>query len=147
MTAEQRTEGDEEVNSSSILTYIVLVICGIFFYGRYMYSLPSESTDISATAIIQSCGGMDVMNNYPQHHLCDPNNLIGSADSQAIMNKINQIESYYDMKYGLGFVGGDTTSSNDSDPMPLPTAGNLKMSVFVIDEVSKPVADVKKYCS
>ena len=55
------------------------------------------------------------------------------------MSKINQIESYYDLRYG--FVGGDTdTAGTANESMSHTSLGGLKLTVFVIDEVSQSVS-------
>lgn len=147
MTTDQTTEREEDVNPS-FLTYILLVMVSIFFYGRYMYELPSESTDISALAIIESCGGIEEMSNSTtgtrhQHHLCDPNGLI--SDKLNIASKITQIESYYDLKYGLSDSISDDATSHSHSVTP---AGNLKMTVFVIDKIGTnlPYFSVQDKC-
>mmetsp|Transcript_24084 Transcript_24084/g.35848 ORF Transcript_24084/g.35848 Transcript_24084/m.35848 type:complete len:379 (-) Transcript_24084:189-1325(-) len=137
MTVNIRTSRRHEGIGSCFIIFIVVFFLGV----RYMFELIDEPTDL-APSIIGICNGLAEMNNdsngtgWP---LCDPNDLIVGKDKVNILTKINQIESYYDLRYELGVIGGDTdTSDTTNDIIPRNSLGSLKITVFVIDETNLP---------
>ena len=102
---------DEESRTSNLFLFLITIAIFIFYTNLYIEDRASSSSSsqentITAQTILQQCHNFESSFYEKNYSVCDPDGMIHGTNNSddeykgLIQRNIEQIESYYTMRYG-----------------------------------------------